>query len=109
MKSAKSLLLILMALPVVVHGLELTPQQMANVILSTAKVIERQAAATIIASGVLRADQQRVFRVAPVVDGLVTDLKVGEHAVVRKGQVLARLHSNTLGQAQADYLAALAR
>lgn len=105
----KSLLLILMALPVIAHGLELTPQQMANVKLSTAKVIERQAAATIIASGVLRADQQRLFRVAPVVDGLVTELKVAEHAVVRKGQVLARLHSNTLGQAQADYLEALAR
>src|SRR3569833_968405 len=104
MKSAKSLLLILMALPVVAHGLELTPQQMANVKLSTAKVIERQAAATIIASGVLRADQQRIFRVAPVVDGLVTDLKVVEHTVVRKGQVLAQKHNNTQKQTQTDYL-----
>ncbi|MCC6207337.1 MAG: efflux RND transporter periplasmic adaptor subunit [Gammaproteobacteria bacterium] len=105
----KSLLLTLTALPLVVNALELTPQQMANVKLSTTTVTERQVAATITANGTLRADQQRLFRVAPVVDGLVTELKVVEHAIVRKGQVLARLHSNTLGQAQADYLEALAR
>lgn len=104
-----TLLLTLITSSAAVSGLELTPQQMANVKLSTAKVMERQAAATIVANGTLRADQQRLFRVAPVVDGLVTELKVVEHMNVRKGQVLARLHSNTLGQAQTEYLEALAR
>lgn len=90
-------------------ALELTPQQMASVKLSTTKVIERQTTAAVAASGMLRADQQRLFRVAPVVDGIVVTLDAVEHALVRKGQVLARLHSNALGQVQADYLEAMAR
>jgi cobalt-zinc-cadmium efflux system membrane fusion protein len=97
------------SLPPAVHALELTPQQMANVKLSTTTVTERQAAATVSVAGTLRADQQRLYRVSPVVDGLVTELKVVEQSIVRKGQVLARLHSNSLGQAQADYLEAMAR
>lgn len=105
----KSLLLSLATLPIVVGAFELTPQQMANVKVTTTTVTERQSAATLFVNGTVRADQQRLFRVAPVVDGLVTDLKVVEYNSVRKGQVLARLHSNTLGQAQADYLEALAR
>lgn len=107
----KSLLVTVFVLtsPLAANALELTPQQMATVKLGTTKVIGRQAAATIVANGALRADQKRIFRVAPVVEGLVTELAVVEHAYVRKGQVLARLHSNSLGQAQADYLEALAR
>jgi cobalt-zinc-cadmium efflux system membrane fusion protein len=92
-----------------VNAIELTPQQMANVKLTTTTVTERQAAATVSVAGTLRADQQRLYRVSPVVDGLVTELKVVEQSIVRKGQVLARLHSNSLGQAQADYLEAMSR
>ena len=105
----KSLLMMLMILPAAAHALELTPQQMANLQLKTTKAVERQAATVITVNGDLRADRQRVFRIAPVVDGLVTALNVVEHAAVRKGQVLANLHSNALGQAQAEYLEARAR
>lgn len=101
--------LMLTALPLTVTALELSAQQMANVKLSTATVTLRQAAATISVTGTLRADQRRLFRVSPVVDGLVTELNAVEQTVVHKGQVLARLRSNTLGQARADYLEAVAR
>ncbi|NOY62533.1 MAG: efflux RND transporter periplasmic adaptor subunit [Gammaproteobacteria bacterium] len=99
----------LATLSLTANALQLTPQQMANVTLSTATVATREAAATITVNGTLRADQRRLFRVSPVVDGLVTELNVVVQTTVRKGQVLARLHSTTLGQAQTDYLEALAR
>lgn len=105
----KAVFLVLILLPLAGHALELTPPQQASLKLTTTIVKERQATATISVNGTLRADQQRLFRVAPVVEGLVTELKVAEHATVRKGQLLAQLHSNTLGQAQAAYLEALAR
>lgn len=105
----KSLLAVVVALPLTVSALELTPQQVANTTLSTTTVTTREAVASITVNGTLRADQQRLFRVSPVVDGLVTELNVVEQTEVSKGQVLARLRSNTLGQAQADYLEALAR
>ncbi len=97
------------ALPLMASALELTPQQMANISLDTAVVSEREAVATLSVNGILRADQKRLFRVSPVVDGLVTELKVVAQRKVRKGDVLARLRSNTLGQAQTDYLEALVR
>lgn len=105
----KPLILALLLSPLAASALELTPQQQANLKLSTTPLKERQAAATLSVNGTLRADQKRLFRIAPVVEGLVTDLKVVEHTAVRKGQLLAQLHSNTLGQAQAEYLEALAR
>lgn len=106
---AKIVLSIVTALPVTVVGIELTPQQIINANFSTTKVSERQAVSSVTVNGTLRVDQQRLFRVAPVVDGIVTDLNAVAHSTVTKGQVLARLRSNTLGQAQADYLEALAR
>ncbi len=105
----KPLLLALLLLPLGANALELTPQQQASLKLNTVTLQTREAAATIVASGTLQADQQRLFRVAPVVEGLVTELKVVANAQVRKGQLLAQLHSNSLGQAQAEYLEALAR
>ncbi len=105
----KSLLAVVVALPLTASALELTPQQMSNVTISTATVAPREAAATFSVNGTLRADQQRLFRVSPVVDGLVTELKVVAQTHVRKGQLLARLRSSTLGQAQTDYLEALSR
>ncbi len=99
----------LSAAPLIANALELTSQQMANVSLSTTTIAQREAAASMTVNGTLRADQQRLFRVSPVVDGLVTELKVVEQTQVRKGQLLARLRSKTLGQAQTDYLEARVR
>jgi len=98
----------LLLLPVLAAALELTEQQMSNTSLNTTVVTDRAASDSLTVNGTIRADQQRLFRVSPVVDGLVTELNVVAQSQVRKGQVLALLHSNTLGQAQADYLEALA-
>jgi cobalt-zinc-cadmium efflux system membrane fusion protein len=89
--------------------LELTEQQLANVNLATATVTVREAHPRLRLTATLAADRRKSYRVAPVVGGMVTALEVVAHERVRKGQVLARLRSHDLGQAQADYLEALAR
>lgn len=101
--------LVCLMLPLAGHTLELTPQQRSSLKIDTVTLQARESTATVIANGTLQADQKRLFRVAPVVGGLVTDLNVVEQTTVRKGQLLAQLHSNTLGEAQAEYLDALAR
>ncbi len=104
-----TLALLFAALPGLSGALELTPAQMTNIVIGTTVVEERQSAPRLAVNGTIRADRTRLHHVTPVVEGLVTRLQVVENATVRKGQVLARLRSITLGQAQADYLAALAR
>lgn len=89
--------------------LQLTPAQLANVKLTTATVSTRESLTLLKLNAVLTADRRKTHRVAPVVDGLVTTLHVVAHEEVRKGQVLAQLRSHSLGQAQAEYLEALAR
>lgn len=89
--------------------LQLTPAQFDAIKLATATVTVRESRARLDLSGVLVADRRKTHRVSPVVDGMVTELRVVAHERVRKGQVLARLKSHGLGQAQADYLEALAR
>jgi RND family efflux transporter MFP subunit len=89
--------------------LQLTPAQLANADLSSATVSTRESLTHLRLNGILTADRRKTHRVAPVVDGMVTTLMVVAHEAVRKGQVLAQLRSHSLGQAQADYLEALAR
>ncbi|MEW6324672.1 MAG: efflux RND transporter periplasmic adaptor subunit [Nitrospirota bacterium] len=112
MINIKSVLMVLVLLTpalVAAAGIELTKEQLANVTLATAVVSTRDSHTQLKLNGVLTADQRKTHRVAPVVDGMVTELQVVVHERVRKGQVLARLRSHSLGQAQADYLEALAR
>jgi len=92
-----------------VEPLELSKEQLANVNLAISAVTVRESHARLRLSGSLSADRRKSHRVAPVVDGMVTALQVVAHDRVRKGQVLASLRSHNLGQAQADYLEALAR
>lgn len=89
--------------------LQLTRAQLANVKLTTATVSTRESLTYLKLNGVLTADRRKTHRVAPVVDGIVTVLKVVAHEKVRNGQVLAQLRSHSLGRAQAEYLEALAR
>ena len=89
--------------------LSLTEEQLNKVALSTVTVTTREINPHLNLTGIIKNDQRKSFRVAPIIEGMVTELRVVEHEKVRKGQVLARLRSNTLGQAQADYLEALAR
>ncbi len=94
---------------VLAETLELTAEQVSHLELTTATVESRQAHPTLHLTGMLVADRRKVFRIAPVVEGMVVSLGVVEHDHVRQGQVLAQFHSNALGQAQANYLEALAR
>lgn len=89
--------------------LELTPEQAANVALETTEVIQRKVSFRLSLTGRLVKNQRRSFHVAPIVEGVVEAVEAVAHDEVTKGQVLARLRSDTLGQAQADYLDALAQ
>ena len=89
--------------------LVLTQQQLASAQLTTTTVTARELKPRLDLTATLTADRRKSHRVTPVVDGLVTELLMVENDTVHKGQVLARLRSNSLGQAQADYLEALAR
>jgi cobalt-zinc-cadmium efflux system membrane fusion protein len=89
--------------------LQLTPTQLDNINLTTAKVTVREGISYMKLNGVLTTDQRKTYRVAPVVEGMVMSLKVVTNDKVSKGEVLATLSSSSLGQAQADYLEALAR
>lgn len=89
--------------------LELTEAQLASARLATTTVTSRELRPRLNLTATLAADRRKTHRVTPVVDGMVTELLVVEHEAVRRGQVLARLRSHSLGQAQAEYLEALAR
>ena len=89
--------------------LELTQEQLTSAGLTTTTVTTRELKPRLKLTGALTADRRKSNRVTPVVDGMVTELLAVENEAVRKGQVLARLRSNSLGQAQADYLETLAR
>ncbi|MCF6338346.1 MAG: efflux RND transporter periplasmic adaptor subunit [Gammaproteobacteria bacterium] len=103
------LLFIVTPVSVFAVELQLTPAQLANASLETAAVGSRESLTQLKLNGILTADRRRIHHVAPVVDGLVTTLRVVANEKVRKGQVLAQLRSHSLGQAQAGYLEALAR
>ena len=89
--------------------LELTQEQLASARLTTAAVATRELKPRLNLTATLTVDRRKSHRVTPVVDGMVTELLAVENETVRKGQMLARLRSNSLGQAQADYLEALSR
>lgn len=106
------LALMLIALPMTPaysEVVELTKEQLENITLDTTTVVEREEQPSIEFTATLAVDGLKAYRVAPVIGGVVTVLKVVSHEKVTKGQMLARFRSNTLGQAQADYLETLAR
>lgn len=88
---------------------ELTAEQLKTANLATITVSAGENVSRVKLTGILIADQRRSYRIAPFVEGMVTELHVVAHDRVRKGQLLARLRSDSLGQAQADYLEALSR
>ena len=86
----------------------MTPEQVARAGLSTAVVEAREASDTMRLPGTLALDPRRSWRVSPVVEGVVEELGATAHDVVQKGQVLARLRSTALGEAQVAWLDARA-
>lgn len=103
--------LVALLMPAIAPAAELTlsAEQAAQAKLTTTRVSAAENQTRLDLSGTLAADRRRSHRVAPVMDGMVSALHAVEHARVRKGQALAHLRSHALGQAQADYLDALAR
>lgn len=84
--------------------LTLTAEQAASLALETASVVRREIAARLSLPGRLEEDQRRSFRVGPVVAAIIESIVAVEHDRVEQGHILARLRSDALGQAQADYL-----
>lgn len=87
----------------------LTAEQLANLHLTTATVTTRELQPRLELTGTLMVDRSRSHQVTPVVEGIVVELLVMANQTVKRGQVLARLRSHSLGLAQAGYLEALAR
>lgn len=85
---------------------ELTAQQVTSAGLTTGAIETRAASATLRLPGTLTTDPQRSWRVSPVVEGVVEDVGAVAHDRVSKGQVLARLRSGALGEAQLHWLEA---
>tara|TARA_R110000868_G_scaffold411618_1_gene706398 strand:+ start:3254 stop:4363 length:1110 start_codon:yes stop_codon:yes gene_type:complete len=103
--------LVLGLLPITAHSaeLKLTPEQAANISLKTTQVMQRKVSQVLSLNGRVVENRRRSFSVGPIVDGIVKSVEAVSHDKVRKGQVLVRIRSNTLGQAQADYLDALSK
>ncbi|MGK2912913.1 MAG: efflux RND transporter periplasmic adaptor subunit [Porticoccaceae bacterium] len=99
----------LLPLTATAFELQLSAEQLASAKLTSARAAVRELTPRLQLTATLAVDQRRGYRVAPVVDGVVAELLAVEHDRVRPGQVLARLRSQGLGQAQADYIEALAR
>ena len=107
-------LILLLGAPHVAHAqasntVELTEQQASTIKLATQRAELRDAQPALTFSGTLDADRRKRFRVAPFVEGMVIELRAVEYQQVKKGEVLARLRSSSLGQAQTDFVDNLAR
>lgn len=90
-------------------ALHLTPEQAAGLSLETGLVSLREISTELSLPGRLEEDPRQSFSVAPIAAAVVEKIEAVEHDKVSKDQVLARLRSDALGQAQSDYLDALAR
>ncbi len=86
----------------------LTPEQVSHAGFTTAVAQRREASEIVKLPGMLEVDPHRTWRVSPVVEGVVEEVGAMAHDAVRKGQVLARLRSTALGEAQVAWLDARA-
>ncbi len=82
----------------------LTAAQVSSAGLTTKGIESRAASATLRLPGTLTTDPQRSWRVSSAVEGVVEDVGAVAHDRVSKGQVLARLRSSALGEAQLAWL-----
>lgn len=99
------------AAPAVEHDatvVDLTMEQVGHANLTTAAVEEREAADTLDLPGTVHVDPARAWTVAPVVGGNIASLNAFAHSSVKRGEVLARLQSTELGQAEAAWVQARA-
>jgi membrane fusion protein, heavy metal efflux system len=71
-----------------------------------APVVATERAEVLRLPGRVALDEQRVARIGPAISGQLTEIKAFVGQNVRKGDVLAMIHSTELGNAQAAYLIA---
>lgn len=63
-----------------------------------------QVAGTLRVAGRVEADETRIARVSAPVTGRITELSVVEGQTVSRGDIVARIHSTQLSEAQSDFL-----
>lgn len=68
-----------------------------------------QVAGTLRTAGRLEADETRIARVSAPVTGRITELSVVEGQTVKRGDVVARIHSTQLSEAQSAFLKAVSQ
>lgn len=90
------------------QSIVLTAEQLATARLSTAIVQTRDASELLRLPGTIEVDPRRSWRISPVVEGVIEEVGVVPHAMVRQGQMLARFRSTALGEAQVAWLEARA-
>ena len=78
----------------------------AKALLTTAKVERRKASATLRLTGEVQLDQTRVVDVPPTASGRVLRVNAFLGQQVKRGDVLAVIHSGDFGEAKAAYLTA---
>ena len=78
--------------------IKLTPEEIAQGGIQTAKVAEERVRAGIAVSATIQPNRERYAKVAPRVPGRIVDVPARLGEVVRSGQVLARLDSIELGE-----------
>lgn len=96
------------AAPLGAGVVELTPQQATSARIATGKVERRQQAGALSATAQIQPPADGVARVGPRLSGRVTSIRASVGEQVARGEVLAIVDAPDLGQAKADYLAALA-
>lgn len=88
---------------------ELGPEMLERVKISTAAVSMRALPAELLTTGQVDFEQDRLAHVTPRIPGRVEEVKTDLGDKVRKGQVLAVIDSIELGQAKSSYLQAKAQ
>ncbi|MBL8295717.1 MAG: efflux RND transporter periplasmic adaptor subunit [Bryobacterales bacterium] len=68
-----------------------------------------QVAGTLRISGRLEADETQIARVSAPVTGRITELSVVEGQTVKRGDIVARIHSTQLSEAQSNFLKAVSQ
>jgi membrane fusion protein, heavy metal efflux system len=81
--------------------LDADARRRAGIVTAPARQVTRSDAAD--APGIVALDETRTARVGSLVEGVVVDVLVQPGARVRRGQVLARMHSHNVHEAWAGY------
>jgi len=91
------------------EGVKLTPDQMKEFGVFTARVGPGSIAMTITRPAEVKFNENLVAHVVPRVSGIVESALISEGDAVKEGQVIATLDSRELAEAKAVYLAAIER